>query len=440
MLRHIATVLRGAVLAQGIGVLALPVLTRCFSPAAFGHLQFYQSILLMLLVFATLRLEVALLKAENPLELAAVLKLCFVINFGMTLIIAVASFLFDAFGRRFGAPPLPFPAIVLPVAFAIAGTAQYLGFLVLREQRYGVSSNGRVAQAATYSASALAIGATAPVDNGIVFADLAGRVLNMGWYVGWLLRQKGLLGPARGIDMRRALHKFRQFPLVSTPGALINTVGGTVTPLLIFGVFSPEVSGQFALVDRSVGLPVALVVTAVAQVFSAQFARSLREEEGSAKAQFRAMVRWLASLAILPTIVVVLVAPAFFRIVFGPQWSPAGDFARVLAPAYFLTLVAGSVNMTLTVLGHQFRQMAWETGRLVLVVMIWIAVPLLHAGAHLIVTLYAGALSLSALAFLALCDHALGETGSGSGGASREAEIKTIVDLVRISADAEDRL
>jgi len=77
-----------------------------------------------------------------------------------------------------------------------------LGFLVLREQKYDVSSNGRVEQAATYCATGLTIGATVPFDNGIVFADLAGRFFNMAWYINWLTRQTGLL--ARPTTKRRS--------------------------------------------------------------------------------------------------------------------------------------------------------------------------------------------------------------------------------------------
>ena len=45
MLKNTLTVLRGTVVAQAIGFMALPILTRLFTPEAFGQLQLYQSAL-----------------------------------------------------------------------------------------------------------------------------------------------------------------------------------------------------------------------------------------------------------------------------------------------------------------------------------------------------------------------------------------------------------
>ena len=72
----IVKVLQGVVSAQAIAFLALPILTRQFSPEAFGHFQIFQSVSAFILVFSSMRYEVALLRAESDEEFAAVARLC----------------------------------------------------------------------------------------------------------------------------------------------------------------------------------------------------------------------------------------------------------------------------------------------------------------------------------------------------------------------------
>ncbi len=91
MLKNSFIALQGTIIAQGIGFLFLPVLTRLYTPAAFGTYQLYMSVLMLLLVVASLRYEIALLTAEKDGEERAVLRLCLSLNLLAAILTLVVS-------------------------------------------------------------------------------------------------------------------------------------------------------------------------------------------------------------------------------------------------------------------------------------------------------------------------------------------------------------
>jgi len=412
MLKNIAIVLRGSVIAQAVGFMTLPILSRLFAPEAFGAYQLFQSIVAILLVMASMRFEVALLRAEGDAELRAVLRLCFavilLVSSGVALLVGLI--LVSGWPR---AAALPFTLWLFPLALVIGGLAQMLTYLVTREAAFSVSANSKVAQSGAYAATGLAIGATAPITAGIIVADLFGRFTLAGILLGWAWRRdRGLFGPVSKREIADAASKYREFPLISVPGGIVNTLGGVLTPMMIYATFSPYVSGQFGLVERGLTIPMALVVTAVSQVYMAGFAEAIRTPGQSALAQFRKVVRSMALLGVPPALILIGFGPAIFTIVFGERWQLAGEFARIMAPAFCLLLISGAVNMTMLLLGRQKLQMAWEVARLAAMLAVWTIVPILALSATTAVVLHSLVTMASCIAFLAMAYWALQKRGA----------------------------
>ena len=162
---------------------------------------------------------------------------------------------------------------------------------------------------------------------------------------------------------------------MSVPGTLINVVGGILTPLMIYATFDANASGQYALLERSLSLPLGLVIVSVSQVFTSQFAASFRTDRGQAIHAFNKIVKVMALAGMAPVLLLVLAGPTLFALLFGEQWRTAGELARVMAPAYWSMLVVGTVNMVVTVVGYQKTQTAWEIIRLASMVALWLMVP-----------------------------------------------------------------
>lgn len=399
MLRNIALIMRGAVFAQALGLLVLPLLSRLYTPDDFGALQYYLSCLVVLGVSINLRFEFALLRGEDGVETDALFRLCLIANVVLSTLMLIAFVLAAQFAPRFYAEYMPFAPWLLPLGVFLYGFALSANNLSLRRFSYALNSNSKVVQSGFNAAGSIAFAFAQVGRLGLVLGDLVGR-LAAATFLLIGLRKFNAERPHLA-DLRAAARRYRAFALISAPSGVINSLGGALTPILIYASFSPAVAGQFGLVERSLMLAVALIVGSVSQVYASQLGQVIREK-GDCKELFARLLRWTALLAIGPVLILALFAQPLFVLVFGNEWSQAGVFARVLAPAIFFLLLSGAVNMTLVVLERQGLQMAWEVGRLLLMGAIWSVVFERGLTAQDAVMLHSAALVASSLVFLLL--------------------------------------
>jgi O-antigen/teichoic acid export membrane protein len=102
-------------------------------------------------------------------------------------------------------------------------------------------------------------------------------------------------------------------------------------------------------------------------------------------------VRRLLLVGAVPAVVLLAAGPALFGVVFGGEWTEAGEYARLLALAYLGQFAVTPVSATLFLLERQDQELAWVAGRLLLTAggplacglagaPVWVAIAALAAG------------------------------------------------------------
>src|SRR5580765_5288653 len=105
--RHVVTLASGTAIAQFLFVLAMPALTRLYTPADYGTLAVYSSTLTVLLVLASLRYEAAIPLPEDEQAAGSLLALTLFVLAAMVVLVALLVWLAgDAFVTRANAAAL----------------------------------------------------------------------------------------------------------------------------------------------------------------------------------------------------------------------------------------------------------------------------------------------------------------------------------------------
>jgi O-antigen/teichoic acid export membrane protein len=410
--------MRGSVIAQGVGLLILPLLTRLYDPAEFGYFQIYQSASLLVVVIVSLRFELALFRAEPGRELNATIALC------LLLVIIISTAVGVGWASVKNHWPdiysnFPVPPLIVFSAVLLVGLYQFLGNLVTREQLYRLSADSKILQSGSYAAVASAFGALR-IANGLIVADIIGRVCSS-LYLLKVLRSGQIFSIRRVTiaDLGKAAWKFREFPTISVLGGMINALGAITIPMLIYTKFNADAAGQFALVERALSFPIAIAVAAVSQVYTAKLSNAIRNDPTDIAKQFRGLIMTLALVAIGPAIIGFLAAPSLFSVLFGPEWEVAGQLAQIMIPALYISFVYGGVNMTLVLLGRQWLQTAWELLRLSLMLVLLLGLlanP--ETSIQTVVLLYAIVFGSLSLLFILLAGYSIkrGPTRAALGG------------------------
>jgi teichuronic acid exporter len=327
MLKNTMIALQGTVIAQGIGFLFLPLLTRLYPPEAFAAYQLYMSILMLLLVAASLRYEVALLGADQGGEERAVLRLCLALNAvaGIITICATTGLVM----LRPSWLTVPNSVLwLLCLGVLAGGLLQTFGYVLLREQAIKINAIAKIAQVVIFCLAGLGAFAVGFAQIGLAGADAFSRLAASGLILLWIMRNRAwILASVETERMLEAARRFRQYPKFTVPGGLLTATIGVAVPVLMLAAFGDGVMGQYALVERTILVPAGLVGQSAAQAFTAQLSTAIQSGQSSHES-FRKIVLNMLGLGAGPALVLLIFAPDLFAMVFGPQWAMPGTLHK----------------------------------------------------------------------------------------------------------------
>jgi O-antigen/teichoic acid export membrane protein len=345
----------GTALGQGLLVASSPLLTRLYTPADFGVLAVYLSLVSVLVVVASLRLENALpIPADDGsavnLLAACLLFLALTTAFSSLLIWLLRAELL----RWMGEPGLGPYLWLVPVSIFGAGLYQIFNCWAIRKQGFRRIARTKVTQSLTQILVQVAAGLWSPGPLGLLVGDAIGRtngsrtLAMLDWRKDWAdLRLVGWR------DMWTVTVRYRAFPLISSGAALMNAINLRLPSLLLAIYYGPAVAGCFILAQRVFGVPSAVIGDSVSQVYFGEFAKLANDDSKAMMTLFRGTVRRMFLLG-LPLIVLGSVAGYFlFPLIFGRAWKDAGAFLLALSPMALAQFAGACVGSTLSVLERQ---------------------------------------------------------------------------------------
>ena len=343
----------GTAVAQGLLILASPVLTRLYRPADFGVLVVYVSLVSILVTLASLRFELALPLPDREDAAAGLLGLCLLLVAATTLLSALTVHaLRDRILGWMGEPGLGPYLWLVPVSTLGAGIYQVFNCWAIRKERYDRIARTRVTQSLTQLGVQLAAGAVCKGPAGLLVGDAVGRsngsrtLAMLDWRQDWASLRR-----VRFRDLLRAADRYRSFPLYSGPTAALNAFNLRMPGLLLAVYYGPAEAGCFALAQRVFSVPSAIIGESVAQVFFGESAQLGRD--ASLMPLFLGTVKRMFLLG-LPIMAASSAAGWWlFPRIFGAAWARAGGFLVAIAPMALAQFTGACVSSALVVVERQ---------------------------------------------------------------------------------------
>lgn len=379
-IRSVGVLVGGTALAHGITALALPVLSRLYSPADFSALAVFTSLLSIISVAACLRFDVAVTIPHRDTDAANLLALALGCALVVSLLVAVPVLLVpERIAGWLNQATLRSYLWLLPVGVLLAASYSALQGWLVRKEEFGQIARSRIAQSAAASGTQVSMGMVG-VDT---FGLLLGYVLNAGAaciVLGYrVIRcEHESLRAITWPRMRAMAVEHHRFPKYSTWEALSNSSAGQI-PIIMIAAMSvgPEV-GYLSMAMYVMQAPMALVGNAIGQVY---LSRAPEEHRAGRLGTFTAEVfGGLLKAGVGPLLFVGIVSPVAFPLVFGEEWRRAGHLVAWMTPWFIMQFLASPISMALHVAGRQRTALALQYFSLVVrVSAVWATAVLLPA-------------------------------------------------------------
>ena len=357
--RSVSILAGGTAAGQALLVLAAPILTRLYTPEDFGLLAVFAALLAIIAVIASLRYEAAIPLPDDDVEAAHIVvsSLIIVATIALSSFVVVAL-LGSSIAAKLNVPGLAGYLWLLPLGVLFAGSYKVFNYWAIRSKAFTAIARTKLTQAV--STIALQIGGFMLGPLALVLGQIAGQAAGTSSLGALALRKRwSVFRQVRVSGIKTVLVRYRRFPLFSTADGLLNTASTHVPMLLFAGLFSPAAAGVYALAQRVLAVPMSLIGRSVAHVFYAEGAASLRE--GRLGAAVSTIYCQLTRIAIVPALLVILIGPELFAMVFGAEWRVSGELARWMAPWLFFQFVSSPLSIVYFVLERQDHNLAFQT-------------------------------------------------------------------------------
>jgi O-antigen/teichoic acid export membrane protein len=325
-LKSIGVLISGTAIAHGITALALPVLSRLYSPVEFSSLALFSALVSIIAVSACLRFDVAVALPEKNNDAVDVLALALIVACVVVILLFVILFFASSqINTLLNQPNLSSYLWLVPVSVFLASACSALQMWFVRVKQFALVSKSRVAQSGMAAGTQTSAGALGIGTIGL----LVGYVMNTGaafFILGYcFLQNKENRAAIRKISLptlKKAYRDHDQFPKYSALEALSNAASIQLPIILIAILALPKEAGYLTMATYVMQAPMALVGVAVGQVYLSQAAEKHRE--GQLLDFTREVLRGLIKGGVPPLLAIGILAPFSFSVIFGAEWNRAG--------------------------------------------------------------------------------------------------------------------
>lgn len=296
-------------------------------------------------------------------------------------------------------------ALLLGPSWLVVSATNVVTAAVVRASRPNLLARNRVLSG--FSNAALIVGLIlTPLPGYLVLvgafisSTLLGVVVMVHGLPGWLSKAR----PARRGDWRTVRREVGWQPLNNLAANL-----GTALPALLLPAFGATVvAGAWALISRIMNAVVNVVFSTAAPLYTAEFARLVREGDSTERSRLHRT--WLGRLALLviPSVVGIIVGVLWFVPLLGEQWRGT---SMVLVPAclsFAVLMMWLPMSQTLVLVGRTRLELAWTIGNLAVSAATLALIPVV--GAERALTVWAAAQGLSLVVHIVLQRRAVSES------------------------------
>lgn len=342
--RNIGKLLSANVVAQVIGLIVYPILTRIYTPEDFGLLNLFLSIGGVLVILSTAEYYYAIVLPEKEHDGASVMGAGVVWLIATVLLITISVLFSEPISHLFKLPALADYYWMMPIYVLIMGAWNLLNYWYIRHKKYNSISRYQISQNLLSAGGKLGLGYAQFLSAGmiysVVFAPLI-SLLSSIWNNRSTLRSFFCYFSWKNIRIQARV--FKNFPCFVLPKSFVNMLAGQLPILLLTPFFGARSVGFLSIAFLLGYTPIGTITRAIYQVLY-QHATERVHHSLPIGHVFKRFFLY-ASAIIIPVFVGLwFVLPDLTAWLLGTEWRLSGEYIRFMLPWLYVSLLSCSIN------------------------------------------------------------------------------------------------
>jgi len=347
--KNVAIMSVAPMVTQALSLLITPVVTRLYTPDAFGIAALFGSLVMPFAVFANMGYSSAIVVPEKEEEASNL----FAVSVFFTVVVTVLSLPLVLLKNNpvltwFHAEKIGNYLWLLPISILFHGLYMSLRYLNIRQKRFGYVSTAKIFRFITTNGIYLVAGFTGFASGFfLILGDFFGGVSATGVLNKSLWKNT----PHRFVknisvrSIKSIAKKYSKYPKFILLNDLISRISGQIPIYLFSFYFSSAIVGFYALGLRLLTVPINFLGNSIGEVF---FQEASSNRQGVPEV-LEKLFKYMVLLGLPVFCFLALTGEGFFYIILGKDWAEAGVYAQILSlymfsrfitiPASYLMLI-----------------------------------------------------------------------------------------------------
>jgi O-antigen/teichoic acid export membrane protein len=331
----------GTAVAQLIGIVSMPIITRLYTPSDLGVLAVYSSVLAIFGIGATLRYEFAYALPQRNEDAANLFALCLVLLFITTVAFALIllfgrELLINTFDLNFTEQYTWF----LLIGFFGMGFYTILNYWAIRQRDYKRITYTKINQGTGGSVCKILLGIFSLGPLGLILGHIVSQIAGIGTLARAMWRkERENLKTVSLRGMVNVAKTYSGFPAFNFPASILNAMSLQLPPLMLLSLYDSQTVGFYALAHTLVVLPGSVISGSMGQAYLGEASKMVRDGSRELRSLYMRTLRHLTIVGVPLIGIPALCAPFVVPTIFGEEWVEAGWYCWPLA----LTVMAAFV-------------------------------------------------------------------------------------------------
>lgn len=327
---NVSVLVRGSAIAYVFQLITYLLLPYFFEPRHFGLLGSFVSISSIAFAVSTGRYERAILLPTSRANSDSLIRLTFFLSLAVNTLVFIILFSgseFFAGLMKYNGTEKYLLYLVAPYSF-ILSNIEIATYWLNRNTRFTKIAQIKIVYAVSYLLCA--------IPTGLVNAEIISRLLSIGAH----LKKLGTIilnSDSNAENIKIQALKYIDFPKRTAPAAFIGTVSNNVSIIMIAGLYSVSLLGQFVLAYKILSVPVAILGKAISHVY---YTRAIAaRNNGNLYALFKKVTIVLTGVAVVLMTTILLLSKPAINNFYGEEWESTFSFMGLLLPLFVANFI-----------------------------------------------------------------------------------------------------
>lgn len=330
IIKNSAKLLTASVIAQIIGLLVYPILTRLYSPEDFGLINLFLSIAGVLSLFATAEFQYAILLPKSDEKAISCVHIGGLITLVVVGLLVCTIPFSETISGWFNAPNLAEWYWAIPIFVLLSGMWTLLNYWYTRNKRFGEIGTYQVTQCLTNAAAKCGFGFTGFVNGGLILSAIVSPFIALAMSIAttWKSSIKQLFSCNQS-PLSATFKEYSNFPKYSLPRAIINFFSGNIPIFILTPYFGLTEIGFFGMALTLAFYPTTMVSNALGQVLFQKVSNDVQESK-SVVPCISTIISNLLIVIIPLSVVLYFILPSITTILLGNEWQETGVILQII--------------------------------------------------------------------------------------------------------------